>query len=257
MPRLVVLVAAYNEEAYLAETIPLILSQSMRDFALILTDNGSTDGTWALLQSLTAHDPRVTLVRTAENRWGPVVANTTIPMALQAVPDAQWLLAHGADDRMEPCYLEAILAAADRHPGTNCIFSPWQWIDHPALGTKRFPVFDRMSCHAVHMIPAWRAITPALWHAVGPENESIRIGADWEWPVRARYHLRPVQLERPYISLRVRDQGRVSQSDEVDWPRLHKHLCEITGVQPPAWARNREPYAMVAHDQLAASGQNE
>ena len=244
-PRVVVLVAAYNEEAYLAETLPSILSQSMRDFALIVTDNGSTDATWSFLQTLTDRDPRVTLIRYPENRWPPVVGNASIRLALGMAPSTQWFLAHGADDLMAPDYLEAILAAADRHPYANCIFSPWQWIDHPEKGIKHFPVFDHTRCFAVHMIPAWRAITRELWEKVGPENESIRIGADWEWPVRARHHLRPIQLDRPYISLRVREDGRRSQSDEVEWPRLHGHLCRIAGVEPPAWARNREPYGVV------------
>jgi hypothetical protein len=80
--------------------------------------------------------------------------------------------------------------------------------------------------HTVHQIPAWKAITRELWEQVGPEDQTIRIGSDWSWALRASLAgvLRPLQLDRPYLSLRVRDGDRKSQSDEVDWPALHGHL---------------------------------
>lgn len=245
VPRIVVMIGAYNEEAYLAETIPSILSQSMPDFLLLATDNGSTDRTPEILHAFSLADPRVVFVRHAENLSPPVIANTNMRLAHDLAPSTRWFLSHGADDLMEPGYLAAVLEAADHNPLANCIFSPWRWLDHPEKGEKHFDVFDPARCHAVHMLPAWRAITRELWESVGPENEGIRIGADWEWPVRARHALRTVQLERPYLALRVREGGRRSQSDEVDWPRLHGHLCRLTGVEPPHWARKCTPYPMV------------
>lgn len=45
-PRVSVVVPSYNNAPYIAETIHSILSQTFTDFELIVTDHGSTDGTW-------------------------------------------------------------------------------------------------------------------------------------------------------------------------------------------------------------------
>jgi len=238
-PRIVVLMSCYNEQAYLDETIPSVLEQSVDDIALIVLDNGSTDASGAMLDAFARVDGRLHVLRSRSNLWPPVVSNLLMRTALAAFPRAAWYLAHGADDLMEPGYLQAILDAAAANPDANCVFSPWAWIDHPEKGEQHFPAFDPATCHAVHQVPAWRAITRPLWELVGRENESIRIGSDWEWPVRARHVLRIVQLERPYLALRVRDGERTSQSDEVHWPSLHRHLCGIVGAPVPPWAKDR------------------
>ena len=234
-PRMVVLTGAYNEQDYLEETIPSILSQSFRDYLLILTDNGSTDQTAGMLQDFAASDDRVVFNQFPTNLWGPVAMNRGMALALTLAPETHWFLAHGADDVMLPEYLQRVMDTADANPSCNCIYSPWEYMGgvRPA---KRFPSFNPETCHEQHQMPAWRAITRELWEQVGPENETIRIGADWEWPVRARHLLKPVQLDRPYLSLRVRPPGRLSQSEEVNWRELYRTLCRVADKPIAGWA---------------------
>jgi len=52
----------YNGTTYLAEAIDSILSQSFRDFELILADDGSTDGSRDLARSYVTRDRRVRLL---------------------------------------------------------------------------------------------------------------------------------------------------------------------------------------------------
>lgn len=49
MPRVSVILNCYNHEAYVAEAIESVLAQTFIDFELILIDNGSTDGSRAVL----------------------------------------------------------------------------------------------------------------------------------------------------------------------------------------------------------------
>jgi glycosyltransferase involved in cell wall biosynthesis len=49
--RFSVVVAAYNREKYIRETINSVLSQTFNDYELIIVDDGSTDHTWEILQS--------------------------------------------------------------------------------------------------------------------------------------------------------------------------------------------------------------
>lgn len=236
-PRIVVGIGAYNEAEYLDETIPAVLAQTMPDFALLILDNGSTDATWPILMKYAGQDARITLTHSPVNLSPPVAANRGWRLAIERYPETRWIVGHGADDLMAPDYLATILSTAEANPDANLIYSPWQWIDHPEKGVKVFPRFDPETCHQAHQVPAWHAFTRELWTSVGPQDEGIRIGADWEWIVRGRHAIKPVQLDRPYLSLRVRTGARKSQSDEVDWHALHHRLCEVAGKPAPAWAK--------------------
>lgn len=231
------LCGAWNEAPYLNETIPAILRQSMPDFKLLLFDNGSTDTTPKICERFESDDERIVFVRSPKNLRPGAAANLVLPMAHDIWRDCDWFLSHGADDLMAPDYLEAVLAAAEASPHANLIFSPWSYIGG-VKPDKRFPDYDPETMHAVHQIPAWHAQRRELWDAVGPQDQHMT-AADWDWLLRASVGgvLRPVQLERPYISLRVRPPSRVTQSEEVHWPSLHRRLCGIAGKPVPDWAQ--------------------
>lgn len=230
-PRIVVVMSCYNEAQYLDETMPALLAQD--DFAAVILDNGSTDDSRFALSAYTGRSVQV--LTSARNLTPGRVANLLMHVATTLWPDCQWFVGAGADDMMQPDYLAAILRAADEQPDANLIFSPWAYIDD-VRPPKRFPAFNPETCHAEHQIPAWSAITRELWEDAGPQDEQM-IAADWDWVVRARRLIRAHQLDRPYIRLRVREGARQTQSDEVHWPTLHRHLCGLAGKPVPAWAQ--------------------
>ena len=229
------MLGAYNEGEHLHDTLPTILGQSVGDVRFIFTDNGSTDETGEILRDYAAADPRISLFSNPTNLRPPLAMNLGWQRALSVAPNADWYLTHGADDRMLEGYLQAILDVAAQNPSANTIFSPWHYIND-LRPSKRFPRFDPETCHETHQMPAWKAITRELWERVGEEDERVEIASDWDWIVRARYELRPVQLDRPYVSLRVRTGGRITQSEEVVWRDLYRHLCRITGKPIAGWA---------------------
>lgn len=236
-PRLVVCMGVYNEAQYLDETIPAVLAQTMPDFGLLILNNGSTDDSTTILRDYRDRDQRIVLVEVPRNLAPARATNAGMGLALTLWSDAPWFLPHGADDIMLPDYVETVLDTAALYPNVNLIFSPWQWIDHPEKGIKRFPTFDAERCHAVHMIPAWSAVRRELWTESGGHSEAVPIASDWDWVVRSRAMIRAVQLTEPKISLRVRPPSRLLQSEEVHWPTLHRHLCGLAGKPVPAWAR--------------------
>ena len=60
-PVVSVVTPAYNAATYLAETVESVLAQTLREFELILVDDGSTDQTPDILESYAA-DPRVRMI---------------------------------------------------------------------------------------------------------------------------------------------------------------------------------------------------
>lgn len=57
----------YNGEPFLRETLDSILSQTFRDFELIISDNGSGDSTQQICESYASSDPRVSYYRSETN----------------------------------------------------------------------------------------------------------------------------------------------------------------------------------------------
>ncbi len=65
MPKVSVIVASYNGERFVAETIKSILDQTFRDLELVVIDDGSTDTTRAILKGFARQDERVRIVEKA------------------------------------------------------------------------------------------------------------------------------------------------------------------------------------------------
>ena len=61
-PQVSVVIPSYNGERYIAEAAGSILAQTYTDLELVVVDDGSTDGTCAILRALADHDSRLRLV---------------------------------------------------------------------------------------------------------------------------------------------------------------------------------------------------
>ena len=63
-----IIIPVYNSESYLSACIASVLSQTYRDFELILVDDFSTDSSASVCESFAAQDPRVRFIRHEENK---------------------------------------------------------------------------------------------------------------------------------------------------------------------------------------------
>lgn len=61
-PKISVIMATYNREPLIKDSIQSILNQTFTDFELIIVDDGSTDGTRKLVKNLQKKDRRIKLV---------------------------------------------------------------------------------------------------------------------------------------------------------------------------------------------------
>src|ERR1700754_2088364 len=61
VPKITVLMPAYNAGKYIGEAIESVLEQTFTDFELLIVNDGSTDNTAAIIQSFT--DPRIVLIQ--------------------------------------------------------------------------------------------------------------------------------------------------------------------------------------------------
>jgi glycosyltransferase involved in cell wall biosynthesis len=106
----------YNGSAYIAEAIESVLSQTYKDFRLIVCDNCSTDNTEEIVRSF--HDPRLTYVRNTENLG--LVGNSNRCLDLS---DGEYVCIFHHDDVMFPDNLERKVHFLDEHPEIGFVHS--------------------------------------------------------------------------------------------------------------------------------------
>jgi glycosyltransferase involved in cell wall biosynthesis len=111
-PKVSVIVPIYNQLAFIRETVDSVLAQDYESIELVLSDDGSTDGTTDVLREYAASDrERITLVASERN--------TGIAGAFNRALDARtgdyiaWL---GGDDVMLPGKLSRQVAVLEARP---------------------------------------------------------------------------------------------------------------------------------------------
>jgi CDP-glycerol glycerophosphotransferase len=108
MPRVSVVVPVYNVEAYLDDCLRSISAQTVRDFEVVMVDDGSTDGSVEIAERHAERDSRLRLVRQANGGLGNA-RNTGVQAA-----EGEFLSFVDSDDRLPPDALELLLGALDR-----------------------------------------------------------------------------------------------------------------------------------------------
>lgn len=107
-PAVSVIVPAYNAEEFIAQCLDSVLAQTLGDFELVCVDDGSADGTCALVEDRAQRDARVALVRQANA--GPGAArNAGLDRAR-----GRYVYCLDADDYLERSMLERCVQALDQ-----------------------------------------------------------------------------------------------------------------------------------------------
>lgn len=104
VPRVSVVIPAYNGVSTIEKTVDSVRGQSLADIEIVLVDDASTDGTSTILQQLAAEDGRIKVVhqerdlKTAQARRAGIEAAT-----------GEYLMFVDAGDELHPGACEAIL----------------------------------------------------------------------------------------------------------------------------------------------------
>ena len=80
-PKISIVMAAYNEEHYIARALDSIVAQTFVDWELIVIDDGSTDATADVVQRYADNDSRITLVSNESNLQLSASLNKGIALA--------------------------------------------------------------------------------------------------------------------------------------------------------------------------------
>ncbi len=122
-PSVSVLLPVYNAAPYLQAALDSILEQDFTDFECLVLDDGSTDGSLAILKAAAARDPRVVII-SRENRGLVPTLNEMIAKAR-----GRYLARMDADDIALPDRFSRQVAFLEAHPDVVCLGGAQALID--------------------------------------------------------------------------------------------------------------------------------
>jgi glycosyltransferase involved in cell wall biosynthesis len=118
MPRISVIMPAYNASKYISEAIESILNQTFTDFELFICDDGSTDGTLDIIQKYAQSDGRIRVLINNKN-----IGNLKTTNRLLAECKGEYIAIQDADDVSSINRLELLKSEFDTNPDLGIVGS--------------------------------------------------------------------------------------------------------------------------------------
>ena len=115
MPTISVVIPVYNTELYLERCLGSLSAQTFSDIEIICVNDGSSDGSLALLQRLATSDDRIKILDFKKNQGVSMARNAGIDAA-----SGEYVYFLDSDDWIDTDYLEAMISKA-RETGLNVV----------------------------------------------------------------------------------------------------------------------------------------
>lgn len=145
-PTVSIILPVFNAARYLERSVDSMLTQTFKDFELLLMDDGSTDDSLAILRRIAEADGRC-LVHTRENRGLVQTLNEGI-----ARSRADILIRMDADDLSYPRRIELQVSYLENHPDCVAVGTEAMMIDPDGHHLCKYGVpSDHMGIDAKHM----------------------------------------------------------------------------------------------------------
>lgn len=188
-PPVSVIVAAYNEEKVINQTVQSLLASEYPDFEIVVVDDGSSDDTSAVVMERFGAHPKVTLIR-QENGGKASALNRGIELArhdilvcldadTQLAPDAiRFLSQHFTDPKV------GAVAGNVKVGNRDNILTTWQSIEY--ISSQNLDRRAYAMLNAITVVPgaagAWRR--QAVQQAGGFMKDTLAEDMDLTWRIR-------------------------------------------------------------------------
>jgi glycosyltransferase involved in cell wall biosynthesis len=193
-PRISVVIITYNFEKYLKDCIESVLVQTLRPFEIIICDDHSTDGSWAIIEKYSEQYPGLIRAYRHEKNMGPFYNGTFGANLFRG--DLISLM--DGDDRWLPEKLELEAEAFDRQPGAQIAYSNvitidaegrriGVWHDNgppPPSGDVFIKVFSRCFFSNSRSVFRNELVSRKAFDAEGHCDESLESFWDWDRKLR-------------------------------------------------------------------------
>ena len=187
MPAVSVIMPAYNVEPYLREAAESALRQTFADLELIIVNDGSTDDTAAVAESVRRGDPARVRVIERPNGGLPAARNTAM-----AAASGRYVALLDSDDLWEPAFLASQMAVFSRQPDVDLVTANALFLGSRLHGRLVRPCPDmRLVPDLETIIADERAVfvmtvfRRRVYETIGGFDETLRTNEDYDYWLRA------------------------------------------------------------------------
>jgi glycosyltransferase involved in cell wall biosynthesis len=174
-PLVTVIVAAYNGEKFLRETLESVFAQDYEPFEVVFVDDGSEDGTAEIARSFPVRYVH------QENQGLPAARNAGLALAR-----GEYVAFLDDDDLLPPTKLAVQARYLSEHPEIGCVLGRQEWIfegiERPDL--PRDPIFGEEG--GIQLVTAM--IRRAVLEELGGFDPTYRYAEDRDLFIRMREH---------------------------------------------------------------------
>ena len=201
--------AVYNNDAYLEQTLKSILSQTYRDFEVIIINDFSTDKTSSILEKYKKEDKRFNIINNDSNLGLTKSLNIGLNIA-----QGQYIARLDADDIASPERLSIQKEFLDNNKEIVCIGSASIIIDENGKQTGFKKVVSNIDSLKFRMILSNQISHPSaifrgeIIKKIGGYNENYKYAQDfnlWSSLLKAGYKIS--NIEKPLIFYRVHNKS--------------------------------------------------
>jgi glycosyltransferase involved in cell wall biosynthesis len=202
-PLVSVLMPAYNCEAYVLEAVSSMLTQTFSDYELLVIDDGSTDSTKKLLESV--DDPRLRLVSNEHNIGLIGTLNRGLELAV-----GRYIARMDADDISAPERLEKQVRFLEAHPEIHILGSMVNLINEHGKAFGAITGYPKdadeihryllRECCLIHPSVMFRRDTVL---GAGGYSDSARHAEDYDLWLRLSDHHKIANLPDKLVSYRM------------------------------------------------------
>jgi len=246
IPAVTVLMTAFNRERYIADAIESVLTQTYRDFELIVVDDASTDRTVPIARDYERRDARVRVVVNGRNLGDYANRNRAA-----ALVETEFFKYHDSDDLMYPTCLDVMVSALSAEPRADFALTtskPWAGGPVPMLLSPAM-CYEReyLGQGLFHLGPACALFRRTSFERLGPFALRGTV-SDYHFWLRACRDAHVLLVQGDLFWYRVHEgqsmQSPVAAREQLEtertaWEALFEPSCPLRGAQLEQARSNR------------------
>jgi glycosyltransferase involved in cell wall biosynthesis len=230
MPKVSVVIPAYNAAKFISAAIDSVLSQSYRDFEVIVIDDGSTDETAKILRQ---YEGRIWWLSLPQNAGQTRATNHGIRMAT-----GEYLTYLDADDVYVPSKLEVQVKYLDEHLEVDAVYGDRYYVTPKGTSIIRSRPIDKFLLLQRCYVPR-----PTVMHRrsclemVGWFDDKINGSEDWDMWVRMSECCNMAYINQPFFEYRIHG----TNDSFIRHKRLNHYRWTRMVILQNAWERRGRP----------------
>ena len=218
-PLVSVMMTCYNRERYIATAIESVLAQTLKNFELIIVDDGSTDSSVEIARRY-EHDSRVKVHRNKKNLGDYPNRNRAASLA-----QGKYLKYVDSDDAIYPHCLEVMVHMMEMYPEVGILLCNW----FPGLPIYPVVMTPQEAYHFCFVDDGKMSNSPLttmyrrdLFEKAGGFDTRWRLSCDWEMVLKMARHYSVLIAPTGLCFYRVHDGQIVSTTQDS----YRSHLSE-------------------------------